>query len=113
MLPERLKRYFRADSIDTTTCAYNRTLSLSTSNSMFPQFKHCFHVSDLLFCASHVLPVPPYGENNDRQRHAGSNENVQMTVPGRKAIVTAAMVIMEAESCCVCSAIFAVSTAVR
>jgi hypothetical protein len=34
-------------------------------------------------------------------------------VPGRKTIVTAASVIMEAESRCVCSAIFAVSSAVR
>lgn len=38
---------------------------------------------------------------------------VQMNVPGRKTIVTAASVIMEAESRCVCSAIFAVSSAVR
>lgn len=38
---------------------------------------------------------------------------VQTNVPGRNSIVTAAIVIIEAESRCVCSAIFAVSTAVR
>lgn len=38
---------------------------------------------------------------------------VQTNVPGRNSIVTAAIVIIEAESRCVCSAIIAVSAAVR